>query len=107
MCPASDGEEWQRSGEITLRAARRGGATADLRNGDRNSGRVRVKADAAYGAITAGDLVVTSPTLGYAMRSESVELGGVTFHRPGTLLGKALEGLPSGRGDILILVTLQ
>jgi hypothetical protein len=71
------------------------------------SGRVRVKADAKYGAIKIGDLLVTSPTPGYAMRSRPMRVGGNALHRPGTLLGKALEALPAGRGDILVLLTLQ
>jgi len=71
------------------------------------SGRVRVKADARYGAIKIGDLLVTSPTPGYAMKSRPVKVGGHAMHRPGTLLGKALEPLPSGKGDILVLLTLQ
>jgi hypothetical protein len=71
------------------------------------SGRVRVKADATYGAITIGDLLVTSPTPGYAMRSRPMRVGGQSLHRPGTLLGKALEALPSGKGEILVLLTLQ
>ena len=71
------------------------------------SGRVRVKADATYGAIKIGDLLVTSPTTGYAMRSRPIRIGGQTVHRPGTLLGKALEALPAGKGDILVLLTLQ
>jgi len=28
-------------------------------------------------------------------------------HRPGTIVGKALEDLPAGTGDILVLLTLQ
>jgi hypothetical protein len=71
------------------------------------SGRVRVKADATYGAITIGDLLVTSPTPGYAMRSRPMRVGGQSLHRPGTLLGKALEALPNGKGEILVLLTLQ
>ena len=71
------------------------------------SGRVRVKVDATYGAIRAGDLLVTSPTPGYAMRSRPLRVNGVTLHRPGTILGKALEPLPKGRGEILVLLTLQ
>ena len=71
------------------------------------SGRVRVKADAKYGAIKIGDLLVTSPTPGYAMRSRPMRIGGQMLHRPGTLLGKALEPLPEGTGDILVLLTLQ
>ena len=71
------------------------------------SGRVRVKADATYGAIRAGDLLVSSPTKGHAMKSQPVNMGGKPVHRPGTLVGKALESLPAGRGEILVLLTLQ
>ena len=71
------------------------------------SGRVRVKADATYGAIQIGDLLVTSPNPGYAMRSKPMRVGRESMHRPGTLLGKALEALPAGKGEILVLLTLQ
>jgi hypothetical protein len=71
------------------------------------SGRVRVKADARYGAIRAGDLLVTSPNRGHAMRSKPVRVGDALLHRPGTVLGKALEPLPTGTGEILVLITLQ
>ena len=71
------------------------------------SGRVRVKVDASYGAIHAGDLLVTSPTHGYAMRSQPIDLAGIPIHRPGTVLGKALQSIASGQGEILVLLTLQ
>jgi hypothetical protein len=71
------------------------------------SGRVRVKADARYGAIRIGDLLVTSPTTGHAMRSRPLRVGDQTVHRSGTLLGKALEPLAKGQGEILVLLTLQ
>jgi hypothetical protein len=71
------------------------------------SGRVRVKADARYGAIRAGDLLVTSANPGYVMRSRPVRVGEVLLHRPGTVLGKALEPLAKGTGEILVLLTLQ
>ncbi|HKY21581.1 MAG TPA: hypothetical protein VJM31_10205 [Vicinamibacterales bacterium] len=71
------------------------------------SGRLKVKADATHGAIEAGDLLVTSPTAGYAMRSQPLSVNGMDFHRPGTILGKALEPLARGRGEILVLLTLQ
>jgi hypothetical protein len=65
------------------------------------SGRVRIQADARYGAIRPGDLLVSSPTKGHAMRSKGDKV------KPGTVIGKALEALPSGRGEILALLTLQ
>jgi hypothetical protein len=71
------------------------------------SGRVRVKVDAGYGAIRLGDLLVTSATAGHAMRSRPLRVGRQFLHRPGTVLGKALEALPSGKGEILVLLTLQ
>ena len=71
------------------------------------SGRVRVKADARNGAIRPGDLLVTSPVKGHVMRSRPVKVGEQFVHRPGTVVGKALEGLASGRGEILVLLTLQ
>jgi hypothetical protein len=72
-----------------------------------HSGRVKVKVDAQYGAITVGDLLVTSPRPGHAMRSQPINVGGAEFHRPGTLIGKALEPLQEGEGEILVLLTLQ
>jgi len=71
------------------------------------SGRVKVKVDAGYGGIAVGDLLVSSPTVGHAMRSEPVTIGGTAIHRPGTLIGKALEPLKEGVGEILVLLTLQ
>lgn len=71
------------------------------------TGRVRVKVDASRGAIQIGDLLVTSDVAGLAMKSEAVNLGGVQIHRPGTIIGKALEPLAKGSGDILVLLSLQ
>jgi hypothetical protein len=71
------------------------------------TGRVRVKVDASKGAIHIGDLLVTSDVPGVAMKSEPVNLGGVQLHRPGTLIGKALEPLEKGKGEILVLLSLQ
>ena len=72
-----------------------------------HSGRVKVKADARFGAIAIGDLLVTSATPGHAMRSKPVKVGEAEIHRPGTLIGKALEPLATGQGEILVLLTLQ
>jgi hypothetical protein len=63
------------------------------------SGRVRIKADTRNGAIKPGDLLVTAPRAGYAMKAKSA--------KPGTVLGKALEPLEKGTGEILVLLTLQ
>ena len=71
------------------------------------SGRVRVKVDATSGAIKIGDLLVTSDREGVAMRSRPLDLGGTPIHRPGTLIGKALEPLEKGVGEILVLLSLQ
>ena len=72
-----------------------------------HSGRVKVKADAEFGPISVGDLLVSSATAGYAMRSMPIEISGTSIHRPGTIVGKALEPLKEGQGEILVLLTLQ
>lgn len=71
------------------------------------TGRVKVKVDATNGPIQIGDLLVTSDKEGVAMKSLPVEFGGVRMHRPGTLIGKALEPLAAGTGEILVLLSLQ
>src|SRR5205823_6193980 len=62
------------------------------------TGRVKVRVDASKSAIHIGDLLVTSNRAGMAMRSEPIDIGGMKIHRPGTLIGKALEPLGSGEG---------
>jgi putative heme iron utilization protein len=71
------------------------------------TGRVMVKVDASKGRIRVGDLLVTSDKEGIAMRSQPLDLGGTPIHRPGTLIGKALEPLTKGVGEILVLLSLQ
>jgi hypothetical protein len=71
------------------------------------TGRVKVRVDATRAPIKIGDLIVTSEVEGVAMKSVPVELGGVALHRPGTLIGKALESLEKGTGEILVLLSLQ
>jgi hypothetical protein len=71
------------------------------------TGRVRVKVDATRASIQVGDLLVTSDVEGVAMKSIPVDLGGVAIHRPGTIIGKALEPLEKGTGEILVLLSLQ
>jgi hypothetical protein len=71
------------------------------------TGRVRVRVDARRDAIRIGDLLVTSDVPGTAMRSMPITVNGRQFHQPGTVVGKALEPLASGTGEILVLLTLQ
>jgi hypothetical protein len=65
------------------------------------SGRVWCRCDASYGAIRPGDLLTTSTTPGHAMK--------VTDHSKaqGAIIGKAMTGLESDRGLVLVLVALQ
>jgi hypothetical protein len=58
-----------------------------------------IKVDASYGAIAPGDLLVASPNPGYAMQAASPT--------PGSVVGKALGALASGRGTIPVIITLQ
>ncbi|HKP84131.1 MAG TPA: hypothetical protein VJT69_19090 [Pyrinomonadaceae bacterium] len=71
------------------------------------TGRVKVKVDASSGPIQIGDLLVTSDKPGLAMKSMPVDISGVRIHRPGTLIGKALEPLAQGTGEILVLLSMQ
>jgi hypothetical protein len=71
------------------------------------TGRVKLKVDATNGPIQIGDLLVTSDKQGVAMKSVPVEFGSVRLHRPGTIVGKALEPLAQGTGEILVLLSLQ
>lgn len=71
------------------------------------TGRVKVKVDATNGPIKIGDLLVTSDKEGVAMKSIPIDFAGARIHRPGTLIGKALEPLAAGTGEILVLLSLQ
>jgi hypothetical protein len=71
------------------------------------TGRVKVRVNASRGAVKVGDLLVTSEVEGVAMKSVPVDLGGTPIHRPGTIIGKALEPLEKGEGEILVLLSLQ
>ena len=71
------------------------------------TGRVKVKVDASRHPIRIGDLLVTSGESGVAMRSQPIRAGRTLIHRPGTIIGKALEPLAGGRGEILVLLSLQ
>ena len=71
------------------------------------TGRVKVRADATRNPIHAGDLLVSGEKPGTAIRSEPMEINGRRFHQPGTIIGKALEPLANGEGEILVLLSLQ
>jgi hypothetical protein len=71
------------------------------------TGRVKVRVDARKAPIKIGDILVTSDVSGTAMKSEPIKISGRTFHQPGTIIGKALEPLESGIGEVLVLLSLQ
>ncbi|MCK4649134.1 hypothetical protein KAT51_06400 [bacterium] len=83
------------------------------------AGRAFCKADASYGAIARGDLLVTSPTAGHAMKFSLLDISEAKSleelkeilieneKRRSSILGKALVPLKSGKGKIMILITLQ
>jgi hypothetical protein len=64
-------------------------------------GKVFCKVDADFGPIEIGDLLTTSSTPGHAMKAVDAA------QAFGTVIGKALRALPTGRGEIPILVSLQ
>lgn len=65
------------------------------------SGRVYVMADAANGPIAVGDMLTTSNVPGHAMKVTDYD------RAHGTIIGKAMSSLESGRGLVLALVSLQ
>src|SRR2546423_973123 len=70
-------------------------------------GRVPCKVTDENGPIQRGDLLTTSSTPGHAMKAVPVNLGGIELHRPGTIIGKALEPLPAGNGVIEVFINLR
>jgi hypothetical protein len=65
------------------------------------TGRVYCWADASNGPIEPGDLLTTSGTPGHAMKAADA------VKAQGAIIGKAMTGLKSGKGLVLVLVTLQ
>jgi hypothetical protein len=70
-------------------------------------GIVPTKVSTENGPVQVGDLLTTSSTPGHAMKAALVLISDVEIHRPGTILGKALEPLEEGTGLVKVLVTLQ
>ncbi len=50
---------------------------------------------------------MTSNIPGVAMKSQPLRVHGRLMHRPGTIIGKALEPLAKGQAEILVLLSLQ
>jgi hypothetical protein len=67
-------------------------------------GRVPCKVTDENGAIAVGDLLTTSSVAGHAMKAEPIVVEGERLFRPGTIIGKALDALASGRGVIDVFV---
>lgn len=65
------------------------------------SGRVYVQCDATVSAIEPGDLLTTSDVPGHAMKVADYP------RAQGAIIGKAMSALESGRGMVLVLVSLQ
>lgn len=107
VIPASKSYDTRVAGVISTQPGITLGEKSDNKVLVATTGRVYVNVDATNGPIEIGDLLVTSDSEGFAMKSVAVEIGGVRVHRPGTLIGKALEPLRSGKGKILVLLSLQ
>lgn len=77
------------------------GTLADGKHPVALSGRVYAWVDATRGAVRPGDLLTTSATPGHAMKANNAAKA------QGAIIGKAMTGLKSGKGLVLVLVTLQ
>ncbi|HWL94247.1 MAG TPA: hypothetical protein VNT79_12010 [Phycisphaerae bacterium] len=73
----------------------------DGKNAVALTGRVYCRVDASFGGIKAGDMLTTSSTPGHAMKASDRD------RSHGTVIGKAMQPLDSGKGLILVLVNLQ
>ena len=89
-----------------------GGVKPGMLMGQRNSkadgkypvaltGRVYCYVDATEGAIVPGDLITTSATPGHGMKVDD------HARAQGAIIGKAMTALESGKGLVLVLVSLQ
>ena len=64
-------------------------------------GRVPCKVDANFAPIDIGDILTTSKTRGHAQKVIDGK------NRSGAVIGKALESINSGKGEIMIMVFMQ
>jgi len=67
-------------------------------------GVVPTNVTAINGPIRSGDLLTSSSISGYAMRAKPTLVHGVAIYPTGTILGKALQPLGTGRGQIQVLL---
>ena len=67
-------------------------------------GRVPCKVTDENGPIRRGDLLTSGATAGHAIKAALMMIDGQLVHRPGTVIGKALEPLASGSGIIEVFV---
>jgi hypothetical protein len=65
------------------------------------TGRVYCLAETSGGTIEPGDLLTTSDVPGYAMKVTDYD------RAQGAILGKAMTRLDEGKGQVLVLVSLQ
>jgi hypothetical protein len=108
LLPCSSAYDRKVVGVIAGAGSRRPAIVLD-RNGDLGSvrapisivGKAACLADAAFGRIEAGDLLTSSPTVGYAMRASDARKA------PGATIGKALTPLPAGRGLVEMVISLH
>jgi hypothetical protein len=106
--PCSSAYDRKVVGVVAGAGSRRPGIVLD-RNGDLDGRRAPISmvgkaaclADAAFGGIEAGDLLTSSPTVGYAMRAADAR------RAPGATIGKALTPLPAGRGLVEMVISLH
>lgn len=77
------------------------GTPADGKHPVALTGRVYAWMDAGHGEIVPGDLLTTSPTPGHGMKAVDPS------RSHGAVIGKAMTGLKSGKGLVLVLVALQ
>jgi hypothetical protein len=105
--PSSTPYDTMVAGVVSLKPGLSLGIAADTKEQIATTGRVKVRVEATNAPIKVGDLLVTSSVAGTAMKSEPMDINGRKFHQPGTIIGKALEPLAGGTGEILVLLSMQ
>jgi hypothetical protein len=106
LAPSTEAYDTKVAGVISGAGEYRPGIVLDRRKGENRVpialvGKVFCKVDAQNAPIAVGDLLTSSSTPGYAMKATD------PFKTFGTVIGKALRPLESGRGTIPILISLH